>query len=228
MSHRARTQKKPPKSLPKLHLALNSEQKIGAQVIQDSTITYIQGKAGSGKTLLALHEALNALHGNVIDTIFITRPAVLAQEDIGYLPGNIKEKMDPYLIPIYDNLIKLYPNKEGKTGLALVEKYMENMELEIAPIGFMRGRTFVNSYLILDEAQNITVEQLKMAMTRIGKGTKMIIVGDINQCDLKQNKHSGLFMLDRLEEKIPFLNKVELYENHRDPIVQQLLDAFEF
>lgn len=225
-----RTQKQSaPKSLPKLDVDLNYEQLEGYRVIENSTITYINGKAGSGKTLLALHAALDALHSNKIDTIFITRPYVTANEDMGFLPGDVKEKMDPFMIPIYDNLNKLYSDRHKSSGVSKIDQYITSQEIEIAPIGFMRGRTFVDSYVILDEAQNITVEQLKMALTRIGKGTKMIICGDLKQCDLKRSTNSGVTLLKQIVDRgnIKFLNSVFLKENHRDPIVQQLLDEFE-
>ena len=224
-----RTQKLAPKSLPQLDILLNKEQADSYDTIVNSTITYVNGKAGSGKTLLALHVALDALHGNKIDTIFITRPYITANEDIGFLPGDIKEKMDPFMIPIYDNLLKLYPIRNKNTGKSKIDQYIEDKDIEIAPIGFMRGRTFTDSYVILDEAQNITVEQLKMAVTRIGKNTKMIICGDLKQCDLKNDSSSGVTLIKQLIDRgnIKFLSSVFLKENHRDPIVQQLLDEFD-
>lgn len=230
MSKKARTQKQSaPKTLPRLHVDLNQEQLDGYDIINDSTITFIDGKAGSGKTLLAIAAALDALHGNKIDRIFLTRPYITAKEDMGFLPGDIKEKMDPILIPLYDNLNKLFPNRNSNTGESFIDRYIKNKEIELAPIGFMRGRTFDNAYIILDEAQNITSEQLKMALTRLGKGSKMIICGDIKQCDLANINGSGVRLLKKLIERgnIEFLSHVFLKENHRDPIVQQLLDEFD-
>jgi phosphate starvation-inducible PhoH-like protein len=224
-----RTQKMPPKSLPKLDIILNDEQKAGYEVIKNNVVTYINGLAGSGKTLLALHAALDALHGNKINTIFVTRPYVTAKEDIGFLPGGLSEKYDPFMVPIMDNLMKLYPDRHKSNGISKIDQYIEKGEIEIAPLGFMRGRTFTESYLILDEAQNITGEQLKMAMTRIGKGSKMIICGDLKQCDLRKQTDSGIWMLQEVINRgmVKGIDSVYLKENHRDPIVSELLDEFE-
>jgi phosphate starvation-inducible PhoH-like protein len=223
-----RTQKIPPKRLPSLDIILNKEQEVGYDKIRNSTLTYIDGKAGSGKTLLALYAALNSLHGCEIDTIFITRPYVTTEE-WGFLPGDIKEKMDPILLPIYDNLLKIYPDRHQNKGVSKISQYIDDGDIEIAPIGFMRGRTFCNSYVILDEAQNITIEQLKMAVTRIGKGTKMIICGDLNQCDLKRIEDSGILLLNKVIERnnVNSISSIFLKENHRDPIVKELLDEFD-
>ena len=223
-----RTQKPAPKRLPTLDIILNEEQSAGYDTIQKSTITYINGRAGSGKTLLALYAALNALHGNKIDKIFITRPYV-PTEQMGFLPGDLKEKMDPFMLPIYDNLMKLYPERHKSSGVSKIEQYLNDREIEIAPIAFMRGITFNDAYVILDEAQNINIEQIIMAVTRLGKGSKMIICGDIRQCDLKKNSSSGLYLLQEIlnRGRIKGLSHVYLKENHRDHIVQELLDEFE-
>jgi len=224
-----RTQRPAPKRLPTLDIVLNDEQQEGYEIINTSTITYINGRAGSGKTLLALYAALDALHGNEINKIFITRPHVTAHEDLGFLPGDISEKMNPFMLPIYDNLTKLYPERHKSSGVSKVEQYINDREIEIAPIAYMRGITFDTSYVILDEAQNISAEQLIMAVTRLGKGSKMIICGDLRQCDLKKSASSGLFLLQEVlnRGRIKGLSHVYLKENHRDHIVQELLDEFE-
>lgn len=224
-----RIQKLPPKAPPTLDVILNKEQEDGYKLLKNSVLTYIDGKAGSGKTMLAIYAALSALHANEINTVYITRPYVTAKEDMGFLPGDIKEKMDPMMIPIYDNLMKVYSVRNQKTGVSKITQYMEDGDLEIAPISFMRGRTFDYSYVILDEAQNITADQLKMAMTRIGKNTKMIICGDLDQCDLYKSNSSGVYLLKQLIERgnIEFLSSVYLKENHRDPIVAKLMDEFD-
>jgi phosphate starvation-inducible PhoH-like protein len=229
MTARKRTQKLPPKTLPRLDIDLNEEQKAGYEVIQSNTVTYINGYAGSGKTLLALYAALDALHGNQVNTIFVTRPYITAKEDIGFLPGDLSEKYDPFMVPIMDNLHKLYPDRHRSNGKSKIEQYIEDGDVEIAPLGFMRGRTMTDSYLILDEAQNITAEQLKMAMTRIGLGSKMIICGDLKQCDLKRPHESGIWLLQEVINRgvVKGIGSVYLKENHRDSIVQQLLDEFE-
>ena len=224
-----RTQRPAPKRLPTLDIVLNDEQSDGYNTIRTSTITYINGAAGSGKTLLALYAALDALHGNEIDKIFITRPYVPAQENMGFLPGDINQKMDPFMVPIYDNLIKLYPERHKSSGVSKIEQYINDEEIEIAPIAFMRGRTFDKAYVVLDEAQNINTEQLIMAVTRLGRGSKMIICGDLKQCDLRKNVSSGLFLLQEVlnRGRVKGLSHVYLKENHRDHIVQQLLDEFD-
>lgn len=227
MSSRLRMQRKPPKTLPRLEISLNREQKEAQKLFEENVITMINGLAGSGKTLCAIHYALNRLHSCQINKIFITRPLVEAGERVGFLPGELEDKVNPFMQPIYDNLLKLYSKKEEKDGgRTIVEKYLETGELEIAPVGFMRGRTFSDCVVVLDEAQNTTIEQMKMALTRIGKNGKLIICGDLNQCDLKG--HSGFEYVINIHRLgiVNKLEKIHLKENHRDPIVAQLLNAF--
>jgi phosphate starvation-inducible PhoH-like protein len=137
------------------------------------------GSAGTGKTLFACHAAINALNTNIIDRIIISRPIVsVSNENIGHLPGDIKDKMNPWMLPIYDVFLQYYTQKE-------IHKKIEDGIISISPLGFMRGRTFTNCYIILDEAQNATPEQLLMIMTRIGSNCKLIITGDLYQSDLR-------------------------------------------
>lgn len=226
MSSRERMQKKAPKTSVKLDIELNEEQKKAIEVVRSNTITYINGKAGSGKTLTGIYAALSALHKCEINEIVISRPAVTAKEDLGFLPGGIDEKMDPFMIPIFDNLKKVYSKKEQSSGNLMIEKYIEQGEIKIRPISHLRGLTFENAYVVMDEAQNLTEEQLIMVLTRVGKNCKLIFTGDLAQCDLKRNCHSGLNLLQSLIKRgnVKQLTEVDLLQNHRDPIVASLLD----
>ena len=182
-------------------LTLNEEQKrIKADALRDDISVFV-GKAGSGKTLLATQIALECFFYREVDKIIITRPTV-SNEDLGFLPGNIKEKMDPWVSPIQD-------------------------KIEIVPISFLRGRTFVNSCVIVDESQNVTKAQMEMILSRLGINSKMILTGDISQIDLKQKKDSGLPYLSDMKDKINGLGVYELKTNHRHPIVDDILKYFE-
>lgn len=200
-------------------LSLNEEQKnIKASALQD-TISVFMGKAGSGKTLLATQIALEYLFYREVDRIIITRPTV-SNEDLGFLPGNIKEKMDPWLSPIQANMTML-------SGKEKIDKLVQEDKIEIAPISFLRGRTFVKSCVIVDESQNVTKSQLEMILSRLGVNSKMILTGDANQIDLKQKKDSGLPYLYNMKGKIEGLGVYELKTNHRHPIVDDILQYFE-
>lgn len=205
----------------KIHfgISLNEEQKnIKNNALQD-TISVFIGKAGSGKTLLASQIALEYLFYREVERIVITRPTV-SNEDIGFLPGNIKEKMDPWVSPIQANMCMLY-NKEK------IEKLMNDNTIEIAPISFLRGRTFVNSCVIVDESQNVTKTQMEMILSRLGINSKMILTGDISQTDLKNKKDSGLPYLFNMNGTVSGLGIYELKTNHRHPIVDDILQYFE-
>lgn len=200
-------------------LTLNEEQKrIKADALRD-TISVFVGKAGSGKTLLATQIALECFFYREVEKIIITRPTV-SNEDLGFLPGNIKEKMDPWMSPIQANMNMLYHKEK-------IEKLMAEDKIEIAPISFLRGRTFVNSCVIVDESQNVTKPQMEMILSRLGINSKMILTGDISQIDLKQKKDSGLPYLFNMKDKINGLGVYELKTNHRHPIVDDILKYFE-
>ena len=145
--------------------------------LRDNDVVFCSGPAGTGKTYLAVANAINFLKDRKIEKIILSRPAVEAGEKIGFLPGDIKEKVDPYLRPIYDALYDMMPFDK-------VDKKIMSGEIEIAPLAFMRGRTLKNSYIIIDEAQNTTKVQMKMLLTRLGEGSKMVITGDLTQVDL--------------------------------------------
>jgi phosphate starvation-inducible PhoH-like protein len=201
------------------NMSLNAEQKeTKARILQD-TISVLIGKAGSGKTLLATQIALEALFYREVDRVIITRPTV-SNEDIGFLPGSMKEKMDPWLSPIQANMIML-------TNKAKIEKLMSEDTIEISPISFLRGRTFVKAFVIVDESQNVTKTQLEMILSRLGMNSKMILTGDSSQTDLKNKKDSGLPYLLNMADTINGLGVYELKTNHRHPIVEDILKHFD-
>jgi phosphate starvation-inducible protein PhoH and related proteins len=205
-------EKRKPKNPIRFKIQLNEEQKEAKAKILDNTVTLLAGAAGSGKTLLACQIGLERLFMREVDKVIITRPTV-SKEEIGFLPGDLREKMDPWVQPIYQNMYLLYDKDK-------VEKHIQAGDIEIVPVSFMRGRTFVNSIVIVDEAQNVTHEQMEMIVTRIGKGSKMIICGDDHQVDLKQKRDSGFKFLYTAAKKIKNMVGITLKENHRDPIVE--------
>ena len=166
-------------------LAKTSNQKKIVTLIKANDLVFVIGPAGTGKTYVSVALALKALKNKSIKQIIITRPVVEAGENLGFLPGDLQEKIDPYLRPIYDALQDMLPINK-------IKKYIENKTIEIAPIAYMRGRTLKNAFILLDEAQNTTPSQLKMFLTRLGPNSKMIVTGDISQIDLIKNQKSGL------------------------------------
>ena len=211
-------QKRRPKRPIKFQVQLNEEQKVAKALILDSPVTVLKGMAGSGKTLVATQVALDLLFTGQVDKIIITRPTV-SKEDIGFLPGDIREKMDPWLAPIYHNLYMLY-NKDK------VDKELEKGSIEIVPFAFMRGRTFVDSFIIVDEAQNVTHSQMETVIGRLGKGSKMVICGDMAQIDLKDKRETGFSFLSRIEEEVPGFATHALLHNHRHAIVAPILEVY--
>ena len=211
-------QKRRPKRPIKFNVQLNEEQKQAKAKILEAPITMLKGMAGSGKTLVATQVALDMLFTKQVDKIIITRPTV-SKEDIGFLPGDIREKMDPWLAPIYHNLFMLY--NEAK-----VRKEMENGNIEIVPFAFMRGRTFLNSFVIVDEAQNVTHSQMETVIGRLGKGSKMVICGDLAQIDLKDKRETGFSFLSRIEEQVQGFVTHSLQQNHRHNIVAPILEVY--
>lgn len=211
-------EKRRPKNPIKFNLQLNEEQKKAKNIILESPITVIKGMAGSGKTLVATQAALDMLFTNQVDKIVITRPTV-SKEDIGFLPGDLQAKMDPWLAPIYHNLFMLYSEEK-------VRKEIENGRIEIVPFAFMRGRTFVNSFVIVDEAQNVTHSQMETVIGRLGKGSKMVICGDMAQIDLRDKRETGFSFLARIEEQVEGFRTASLEYNHRHQIVAPILQVY--
>jgi phosphate starvation-inducible protein PhoH and related proteins len=212
-------EKRKPKNPIKFKIELNQEQKEAKAKILQNTVTLLAGSAGSGKTLLACQIALEKLFMKEAEKIIITRPTV-SKEEIGFLPGDLREKMDPWVQPIYQNMYVLYDKVK-------VEQLISNGQIEIVPVSFMRGRTFLDSIVIVDEAQNVTHEQMEMIVTRLGLRSKMIICGDDNQVDLKNKRDSGFRFLYTAAKKIKDLCAVSLKTNHRNPIVEDLISYYE-
>ena len=210
--------KRKPKGPIKFKLTLNEEQKDAKKIILENPVTLLKGMAGSGKTLLACQIALDLYFQKEIEKIVISRPTV-AKEDIGFLPGDLKEKMDPWLAPIYSNLYMLYSKEK-------IDQMIKDEELEIVPFAFMRGRTFVNAFVIVDECQNITHSQTELMLGRLGKTSKMVFCGDLSQTDLKNKKDSGIGFFVRLEENIKGVRIVTLKNNHRHEIVEKILNIY--
>lgn len=213
------SEKRKPKNPINFNIQLNEEQKQAKSDILNNTVTLLKGQAGSGKTLLACQVALDLFFTRQVEKIIITRPVVAAADDIGYLPGSMKEKMDPWLAPIYANLYMLY-NKET------IDKMVERQEIEILPFTFVRGRTFVNSIVIVDECQNVNHTQTEMIVGRLGLNSRMVFCGDTSQIDLKNKKESGIDFFKTLESRVEGVKVIVLKQNHRHPIVPQILDIY--
>ena len=190
--------------------------------MKKKTITFGIGPAGTGKTYLAVAIAVSAYKAKQVDKIILTRPAVEAGEKLGFLPGDLQEKVNPYLRPLYDALSEML-------GADSYSKMMEKGLIEIAPLAYMRGRTLSNAYVILDEAQNTTKEQIKMFLTRLGENSKMIITGDLTQIDLPPKQTSGLKHAVRILKNIDDIGIIRLSEKDvvRHPLVQQIVKAYE-
>jgi phosphate starvation-inducible PhoH-like protein len=211
--------KKSPKNPIKFLIPLNEEQKQAKSIILDNKITVLKGRAGSGKSMLAAQIALDLLFRKDIDRIILTRPAVTSGEDIGFLPGTKEDKLAPYTAAIYDNMYRLY-NKEK------IDKELIDGRIEVIPLAFMRGRNLSNCLVVIDEAQNITNRQMELLLGRICVGTKMIICGDAAQIDLKDRKMSGFHFICTNFKEVPGFEVVTLKTNHRDPIVENILEIY--
>lgn len=192
------------------------------KAMEKKDIVFAIGPAGTGKTYLAVVYAVELLKKGIIKKIVLTRPAVEAGENLGFLPGDLKEKVDPYLIPLYDALYELL-SKET------CEKYMEKGTIEIAPLAYMRGRTLEDAFVILDEAQNTTPMQMKMFLTRLGFNSKMVITGDITQVDLIRGKRSGLLDVHKILSGIQEIAFCMLSSDDviRHPLVQKIIERYE-
>lgn len=197
-------------------------QELYLRQIQDHDITFAIGPAGTGKTYLAVASAVDAMERDVVERIILVRPAVEAGERLGFLPGDMTQKVDPYLRPLYDALYDLM-------GLAKTSKLFERGTIEAAPLAFMRGRTLNKSFIILDEAQNTTPEQIKMFLTRIGFGSKVVVTGDITQIDLAKNQKSGLVEAKCILEKVHGVafTDFEAEDVVRHPLIQRIVNAYE-
>ena len=179
------------------------------------------GPAGTGKTYIAIAKAVNALINNEVNRIILTRPAIEAGENLGFLPGDLKQKIDPYIRPLFDALHDMIPSEA-------IEKYMEKGIIEVAPLAYMRGRTLNNSFIILDEAQNTTHQQMLMFLTRLGFESKCVVTGDPSQVDLVDKNKSGLIRAHKLLKRIDQIGICELNKKDviRHPIVQKIIEAY--
>lgn len=208
--------KKPPKTSVKFSVTLSEEQKAAKAEILKHPFNFIVGKAGSGKTLLAVQVALDQFFKRQCNKIIITRPTV-STEDNGFLPGSEKEKMEPWLVPIKSNMRAVY-NKPDK---------LENMEkdevIELVSLGVFRGRTFNDAVVIIDEFQNLTKAQLRMAIGRLGKNSRMIFCGDLQQIDLKDNNYSAINEIAKIKDS-NHVFKVVLTDNHRHESIEEVLN----
>jgi phosphate starvation-inducible PhoH-like protein len=200
----------------------SSNQLKFVNLIKEKDLVFGVGPAGTGKTYLAVACAVEALLKKEISKIILSRPAVEAGERLGFLPGDLKEKIDPYLRPLYDALNDLIPSKT-------LERYLENNTIEIAPLAFMRGRTLENSYIILDEAQNTSSMQMKMFLTRLGKNSKMVIAGDSTQVDLPRGEKSGLKEILNIMPRTDEIGKVlfKKADITRHSLVTKIVEAYE-
>ncbi len=198
-----------------------NQQKLVDQV-RDNDLVFALGPAGTGKTFISVAMAVRAMKNKEVKKIIITRPAVEAGENLGFLPGDLKEKIDPYLRPIYDALNDMIPFEK-------LQYYMEREVIEIAPLAYMRGRTLHNAFILLDEAQNTTPMQMKMFLTRMGPNSKMIVTGDTSQIDLPRNQRSGLKEAVRILGEVKGIGFVELSEKDvvRHKLVRDIIDAYQ-
>jgi phosphate starvation-inducible PhoH-like protein len=205
-------------------------QKRYLQSIARMDIVFGIGPAGTGKTYLAVAAALKALLDETVERVILTRPAVEAGEALGFLPGDLSEKIQPYLLPLYDAIYDMMGRAEGRRliGLDSDRKEDRNSRIEIAPLAYMRGRTLSNAFVILDEAQNTTPEQMMMFLTRLGHGSQMVITGDKTQIDLPRHKYSGLKEAEKVLINIPEVafHYFEGKDVVRNPVVQRIIDAY--
>jgi phosphate starvation-inducible protein PhoH and related proteins len=197
-----------------------NQQKL-VQSVKDNDLVFALGPAGTGKTYISVALAVRALKNKLVKKLIITRPAVEAGENLGFLPGDLKEKIDPYLRPIYDALNDMVPYEKLKY-------YMEREIVEIAPLAYMRGRTLNNAFILLDEAQNTTPMQMKMFLTRMGPESKMIVTGDTSQVDLPKNQSSGLKEAVRILNQVKGIGMVELSARDvvRHKLVRDIIEAY--
>ncbi len=202
-------------------MARTNKQKKYIENLVNNNIIFSLGPAGTGKTYLAVAVAVSKLINGEVKKIILSRPAVEAGENLGFLPGDLKDKIDPYLIPLYDSLYEL-------VGYEKMQKKIEDGTVEIAPLAFMRGRTLKDSFVILDEAQNATDTQIKMFLTRLGKNTTMVVNGDPSQIDLPGSKSSGLLKSINILDDIKEIGIVRFNSSdvQRHPLVSKIIDAY--
>tara|TARA_B100000949_G_scaffold233676_1_gene250700 strand:- start:1399 stop:2352 length:954 start_codon:yes stop_codon:yes gene_type:complete len=197
-------------------------QKAYVNIVQKNDVVFSIGPAGTGKTFIAVAFAVAALENHEVDRIILCRPAVEAGESLGFLPGDLKEKVDPYLAPLYDSLRTLFTENK-------LSQLLERKTIEVVPLAYMRGRTLDSAYMILDEAQNATVMQMKMFLTRLGIGSRAIITGDVTQIDLQRRSDSGLVQVAGILKDVEGIGFVMLDQNDvvRHPLVMKIIQAYD-
>lgn len=200
-------------------IELNKEQTQAKETILANKVTILKGMAGSGKTMVAIQVALDMLFHKDIDRIILSRSIVTAGEELGILPGGIDSKLEPYIAPLADALYDLY-------GKEAIDNLIREDRIRIIPVGLMRGRNLKDCVAIVDEAQNLTHKQLKLLQTRLCKGSKLVFCGDTDQCDLKDEKNSGFDFISRYMDGVNGYAVFTLFENHRDEIVNDILDVY--
>lgn len=202
----------------KILLNLNEEQKEAKRLIYNYPITLIEGQAGTGKTHVAVNAALEMLFKKQVEQIIVARPFVMAGEDIGFLPGGVDQKLEYLISPIYNLVNDLLKNKEQLT------KLLGDDKIKVIPIGFLRGHTFSNKAIIIDEAQNCSKIQTELILGRLGHDSKLVFCGDKSQCDLKNKLDSGINLLQDLSKNIEEVKSIRLNQNYRHPVVSKIID----
>lgn len=213
------------KKLSRQHITLSEEQKDAKRTILDSRITFLEGDAGTSKTFLSVEVALDLYSRQIVDKIIITRPPVEAGPGMGFLPGDLgpKEgKLAPYLIPVFETIEKIL----GEGGKQQLDQMLVNDEVVVSPPQLLRGRNFERAVIIVDEGQNLTVQQLKLILSRLCKGSKLIFTMDKNQIDLTEPTHSCYFQLHKIKN-VGEVSFIKLTENHRDPLALELIKLIE-
>lgn len=203
----------------KFQVTLNEEQKVAKSVILQNKVVVLRGGAGSGKSMVAAQAALDLLFTHQVEKIILTRPAVTAGEELGFMPGDKDAKLAPYTAAIYDNMYRLY-NKEK------IDKEIAEGRIEVIPVAFMRGRNLSNCCVVVDEGQNISHRQMELILGRLCEGSKMIICGDTAQIDLKDKKLSGFSFICNNLTSVESFAVVTLKTNHRDPIVEDIMKIY--
>jgi phosphate starvation-inducible PhoH-like protein len=212
-------EKRKPKTPIKFGVTLNEEQKQAKASILTNHVVAVKGQAGSGKTLLGVQTGLDLLFTGEVEKLIIARPYVTAGEDIGYLPGGVDDKLSYLTAPIYNIMYEL-------VGKDKTDKLVKEGTVQVIPFGFLRGNTFTNCYVLIDEAQNATMRQTELMIARLGIKSKMVFCGDMSQCDLKNKKDSGFDFFLKLELETPGVKVITLEQNHRHSIVDPILKVF--
>ena len=214
-------QKHQKKNKPKFNIQLSDEQKAAKKIMLTSPVTIITGRAGSGKSLLACQHGYDFFLRGKCSRLLLARPAVEAGENLGFLPGDLADKLDPYLEPLKENLSLLSSEED-------IEEKIKSGDIKIFPLAFARGRTLCKEILIVDEAQNMTISQMTLILGRLGKGSQIIFTGDTQQTDIKQRgKMNALDALKQLSESVDGVNYIELKENYRHELVVEMLEFCE-